>query len=82
MAALATREAIESILGVAEVLPDNANQFETWLRLVEANGVSGRQVHDASHIAFMLSHGIRHILTLDRRDFDRYAPEGIVVVHP
>ena len=71
---------LAACLAVATIVNDSEVQFDCWRDLVARYGVSGRQVHDANHVAFMLSHGIRHVLTLDRRDFDRYAPEGIVVL--
>ena len=44
--------------------------------------VSGVQVHDARLVAAMVSHGVRHILTFNTADFNRYAPEGIIAVDP
>jgi|SRR6476661_983954 len=44
-----------------------------WRRLVLVYGVSGTKVHDARIVAAMIVHGVRHILTLDGRDFERYA---------
>jgi predicted nucleic acid-binding protein len=37
-------------------------------------------VHDARLVAAMLAHGVPQLLTLNDRDFARYA--GISVVHP
>jgi len=51
--------------------------YAIWLRLVEQHAVSGPAVHDARIVAAMLEHGIDRILTLNARDFGRYAPEGI-----
>jgi predicted nucleic acid-binding protein len=45
---------------------------QCWQDLVQRYGVSGKQVHDANHVAAMLEHGISQILTLDKRDFERY----------
>ena len=44
-----------------------------WRRLVLVYGVSGTKVHDARIVAAMIVHRVRHILTLDGRDFERYA---------
>ena len=44
--------------------------------------VSGVQVNDARLAAFIIGHGLTHVLTLNVSDFSRYAPEGIVCVHP
>jgi len=46
--------------------------FDQWLALVRSYGVSGKQVHDANHVAAMLTHGMSCVLTLDTRDFARY----------
>jgi predicted nucleic acid-binding protein len=61
---------------IAEVftfLDDMPGIFEIWAQLVQDSGVSGKQIHDANHVAAMLAHGIQEILTLDERDFRRYA---------
>jgi predicted nucleic acid-binding protein len=63
-----------------EYLPDNAEIYDRWLRLVSDLGISGRQVHDAYHVAAMMTHGITRIVSLDLRDFARY--DGIEVVVP
>jgi predicted nucleic acid-binding protein len=63
-----------------EFAPDTPDIYTRWLALVEAHGVSGRQVHDAYHVAAMMAHGLTKVLTLDRRDFARYS--GIEVVIP
>ncbi len=61
-------------------LPDRPEVYIWWLDLVKANEVSGRQVHDAYHVAAMMAHGLKKVLTLDKRDFGRYS--GIEVVFP
>jgi hypothetical protein len=48
--------------------------------LVVAHGVMGAQVHDARLVAFMLAHGLTHVLTLNAADFARYP--GIIPVAP
>lgn len=64
------------------LLPDTPAIFEEWLRLVVAANVSGRQVHDTRLVTVMLTHGITHILTFNVKDFLRFQPFGITVVHP
>ena len=59
--------------------PDTPDVYRLWLELVTDHRVSGRQVHDA-HVAAMLAHGLSSVLTLDGRDFHRYA--GITLVPP
>jgi predicted nucleic acid-binding protein len=51
-------------------------------RLVVQYNVVGKQVHDARLVAMMLIWQIESILTLNERNFLRFAPEGISVVSP
>ncbi len=62
------------------LLDDPPSLYAEWRRLVLAHDVSGRQVYDARLAAFMLVHGITHILTFNIADFARYS--GVVAVHP
>jgi len=64
------------------LLADTGLIFDEWLRVVNAAGVSGRQVHDARLVAVMLAHGVTHLLTFNVGDFTRYQAMGIVAVHP
>ena len=48
-----------------------------WFRLVISLSVKGVQVHDANHAAAAKVHGATHVLTLDQKDFVRYAPFGL-----
>ena len=68
---------LESRFGL---LPDNERVHTEWRRLVLTHSVAGVQVHDARLVAAMLAHGIPQLLTLNDRDFARYA--GISIVHP
>lgn len=61
-------------------LPDSDEVYSHWRRLVVAHSVSGVQVHDARLVAAMLAHGVPRILTLNPRDFHRFA--GVEAVHP
>ena len=69
-------------------LPENDLVYFVWRRLIAAKGVSGKQVHDARLVAFMLVYGVTHILTFNGADFRRFEtlpPEigsGIVIVNP
>jgi hypothetical protein len=51
-------------------------------RLIATYCVIGKQVHDARLIAVMLIWQVENLLTLNERDFQRYAPEGITIVTP
>ena len=64
------------------LVPDVSVIFNHWKRLVTQYGVSGLKAHDARLVAVMYTHGIYHLLTLNTRDFARYAPEGIAAVDP
>lgn len=61
---------------------DNAEVYGKWRSLVRGVGVSGTKIHDARLVAAMLAHGLTHILTFNVKDFRRYEPWGITVVHP
>ena len=61
-------------------LPEPPDIAVRWHKLAVSKRVLGRQAHDARIAAFMLAHGISHILTLNACDFTRY--QGIVPVSP
>ncbi len=63
-----------------DFLPDTPAIYTEWLRLVTAQPVTGRQVHDARIVAAMKVHGLSNILTFNVSDFKRY-PQ-INAVHP
>lgn len=69
-------------------LPENDQVYDVWRQLIAVKGVSGKQVHDARLVAFMLVYGVTHILTFNGADFRRFEslpPDlgtGIIVVHP
>jgi predicted nucleic acid-binding protein len=62
------------------VLPDSPSAYPLWRQLVVQHGVQGVQVHDARLVAWMLAHGISHLLTLNAADFVRY--QGITAWAP
>jgi predicted nucleic acid-binding protein len=62
------------------LLPDTADIFPEWQRLVELHAVSGRQVHDARLVAAMKVHNVTHLLTFNTDDFKRFSE--ITVVNP
>ena len=71
-----------------DCLPEDDRVYTVWRELIAAKGVSGKQVHDARLVAYMLVYGVTHILTFNGSDFERYTmllPEigaGIVIVQP
>ena len=52
---------------------DTPDIFCQWRTLVAKYGIVGKSVHDANVVATALAHGATHILTLNERDFRRYA---------
>lgn len=64
------------------LFPDTHLTYSEWRRLVVTYRVSGVQVHDARLVAIMKANGASHILTLNVKDFTRYANEGIVPIDP
>ncbi len=77
-----TNQLLKYLEGLFPLLPDSADVYRVWRRLVVDYDVSGVQVHDARLVAAMVSHDVRHILTFNTADFNRYAPEGIIAVDP
>lgn len=61
-------------------LPDIEAVYREWRNIVAAYEVKGVQVHDARLVAAMRVYGIRHLVTLNASDFQRYS--GIVLVRP
>jgi predicted nucleic acid-binding protein len=64
------------------LFPDSHLIYSEWRRLVVTYRVSGVQVHDARLVAVMKANGASHLLTLNVKDFTRYANEGIVPSDP
>ncbi len=62
------------------VLPYTSDVLPTWERIVLAQGVSGKQSHDAHLVAIMQVHAVTSILTFNGDDFRRYP--GITVFRP
>ena len=58
--------------------------YPAWKALVEALGVTGKQVHDTRLVAVCHVHGVSHVLTFNVGHFLRLATfgPGITVVDP
>jgi predicted nucleic acid-binding protein len=80
LATAETDEVARQIEKAFTLLPEVETIYREWRRLVVAYSISGAKVHDARIVAAMIVYGVRHILTLDGRDFERYTE--IVTVHP
>ena len=55
------------------LLPDSLAVHQEWRKLLIIYNISGVQVHDARLVASMRVHGVPRILTLNAKDFSRYA---------
>ena len=56
-----------------ELLPDSREVHDHWRSLLVAHNIQGVQVHDARLAASMYVHGVRQLLTINVRDFRRFA---------
>ncbi|MCC9604851.1 PIN domain-containing protein [Blastopirellula sp. JC732] len=74
-----TRE-LDRLSEFFHLLRDERAIFEQWQQLVERYQVQGKNAHDARLVAAMLRHGVKHLLTLNPKDFQRYSE--IVVYSP
>jgi predicted nucleic acid-binding protein len=54
------------------VLREPMSAYGNWKRLVVAQSILGKQVHDARLAALMGSYRIKRILTMNSADFLRY----------
>jgi len=54
------------------ILPEQSNTYTVWKRLVKSHAARGVKVHDARLVAWMITHSVRHVLTLNSSDFARY----------
>jgi predicted nucleic acid-binding protein len=74
------RSAIEQLLEQFPLAEDHPQVFPTWLDLVTKHQIQGKRTHDIRIVAVMLSADIRHILTLNPKDFSGISE--ITIVHP
>lgn len=65
---------------ICVVLPDSSNLYAVWRGLLTAHSVKGVHVHDTRLVAWMLTQGISHIITLNSPDFARFP--GIITISP
>lgn len=63
-----------------EFLPDSREVHDRWRSLLVAHNIQGVQVHDARLAASMYVHGVRQLLTINVRDFRRFA--DLRILHP
>ncbi len=53
-------------------LPEPEDMAARWRTVVQSYSVLGKKAHDARIVAFMMAHGITHLVTLNPSDFARY----------
>jgi predicted nucleic acid-binding protein len=71
---------ITKLLRLFRLLPYSREVFETWQRIVAAQGIIGRQAHDAHLVAMMQVHSVMSVLTFNIGHFTRFP--GITVIDP
>ena len=83
---LAPADAVNLLSGSFENKADvvHLGESETWRFLREAagRGIAGGRAYDVLILRCALKGGATHLLTLDRRDFDRLDPARIEIVAP
>jgi predicted nucleic acid-binding protein len=62
------------------LLPESEATYAEWRRIILECRVMGVQAHDARLAAVMYANHVSHLLTLNPRDFGRFA--GLTAVHP
>jgi predicted nucleic acid-binding protein len=67
-----TQRRLRILERLIQVLSEGPTTYSLWKQLVTHHGVKGVQVHDARIVAWMQTHGISHLLTLNPTDFARY----------
>jgi predicted nucleic acid-binding protein len=65
-------KAIDICLDRFTLFRDERGIFSVWRDLARQHGVKGKNGHDARLVAAMLRHGLRHLLTFNVRDFERF----------
>jgi hypothetical protein len=62
------------------LLPETANVYLEWRRLVIAHQIVGKNAHDSRIVAAMAVHGLSHILTFNTGHFSRFP--GVTALDP
>ncbi len=65
---------IENILETYFMPPEDERLFYIWKKIIADYSVSGKNAHDARIVAFMVTHGIKKLNTLNKSDFIRFKP--------
>ena len=59
---------------------ESTASYQAWRRLLVDHSIQGLSVHDSRLVALMETFGIKHIITLNVKDFARYP--GIIALLP
>jgi predicted nucleic acid-binding protein len=84
MSVTTVEAALTKWCSVFRLLRDERGVFSRWRDLVTTHAVQGKLAHDARLVAAMQRHGVKHLLTFNVGDFERfseilvYAPGDIV----
>jgi predicted nucleic acid-binding protein len=62
------------------LLDDSPAVYPEWEKLVIQHSIVGKNVHDTRLVAAMMVHGITHLLTFNKQDFQRFT--NITVMTP
>ncbi len=62
------------------VLPENEGVTNKLLQLVSKYNIVGKRIHDTNIVALMLSHGIHHLATANKKDFECFAEIEIIPI--
>ncbi len=65
-------EAVDGIMSWLRILAETEKASNLLRSLVRRYQVRGKRVHDANVIAVMLTHGVTHLATYNRADFDNF----------
>jgi predicted nucleic acid-binding protein len=83
-----TERRVQFIERTSAILAESPAVYRAWRQLLTAYNIEGVAVHDARLVAMMQTAGISHVLTLNARDFARYAavtaitPRDVVAATP
>ena len=80
MTAEQTAKELSHVRDFFRLLPYTPEVIQAWERIVAAQGVSGKQTHDAHLVAIMQAHSVSIILTFNEGHFKRFP--GIMALHP
>lgn len=72
LAPQAARELVDTLREAYTMLPETEDMVDRWLELCVRYRVSGRTAHDARLVAWMHTHRITQLVTLNAADFKRF----------